>query len=138
MGSNRSESSKGDETIFMSLDVSPEPVPSRQSSDDAKSEVSAAAIARIMGVATSAEMRFVESKIELLNSKLTAIQLKMEKLVQGFNSMPSGADLERIDVQIGALRQLIRDVLAGQVGEENMPSEQKAKTKNSGKENKSE
>lgn len=78
-----------------------------------KREVSATTIARMMGVATSSELEVLESKIDVVASKINAITVKVEKMQAVLNRAPSGSDLERIDVNIGSLRSLIREAMAG-------------------------
>ena len=78
-----------------------------------KREVSATTIARMMGVATSSELEVLESKIDVVASKINAIAVKIEKMQAVINRAPSGSDLERIDVNIGSLRSLIREAMVG-------------------------
>ncbi|NDC38670.1 MAG: hypothetical protein EBZ48_11540 [Proteobacteria bacterium] len=46
---------------------------------------------------------------------MNGLQVKLEKALSLLGNVATGADLERIDVQIGALRQLIREVMSGAV-----------------------
>jgi len=82
-----------------------------------KNDVSAATIGRLMGLATVTEIQLIEGKIDALGTKLLALTQKFEKMLAWTNRAPTGADLERIDVQIGTLRTLIRDTMAGVAGE---------------------
>jgi hypothetical protein len=97
------------ETVVMTLGGSS----STEGSADSRGEISAATIARMMGLATVSETKLVESKVDLLATKINLLQVKFEKVISLLGNVATGADLERIDVQVGALRQLIRDVLAG-------------------------
>lgn len=81
-----------------------------------RGDVSAITIARMMGLATLGEVKMVEGKIDLLSTKLSSVLVKLEKVSTVLSGVPTGADLERIDVQVGALRQLIREALTDQVG----------------------
>ena len=74
-------------------------------------EVSAATIGRMMGLVTAAEFKLLEGKVDLLVTKLTGAVMKVEKVLQILGGAPTGADLERIDVQIGSLKTLIKEVL---------------------------
>jgi len=78
-------------------------------------EVSASTIGRMMGLATVAELRLLEGKIDLLTSKLTAITVKLDKLQSTTANFPSGSDLERIDIQIGSLKNLIKEAITGTI-----------------------
>lgn len=81
-----------------------------------RGEVTAQTIGRLMGVATVSDLKLLESKVDLLGSKLTLFATKLDRVVTMLNGAPTGADLERIDVQIGSLKVLIKDVLAKSVG----------------------
>lgn len=78
---------------------------------DAPKEVSAATVGRMMGLATISDLKLLDSKIDLLATKVTGLVLKLEKALTLLASAPTGSDLERIDVQIGSLKSLIRDAL---------------------------
>lgn len=76
-----------------------------------RGDISAATLGRMMGLATSGELKLLEGKIDLLSSKVNALTVRMEKVMSVISNAPSGADLERIDVQIGHLRTMIRETL---------------------------
>jgi len=83
------------------------PSPSAQ-----RGEMSAAALGRILGLATVNDLNIMEGKIDLLTSKLNQLIMKMEKVLNFTTKAPSGADLERIDVQVGALKAAIQDFIS--------------------------
>lgn len=72
-------------------------------------EVSAATVARMMGLATAAEVRMLEGKIDLLTTKLNAIGAKLDRLATLASSLAVGADLERIDVHIGSIKSVLKE-----------------------------
>ena len=74
-------------------------------------EVSAATIGRMMGLVTNSEFRLLEGKVDLLTTKIATMTMKMDKILGILGAAPTGADLERIDVQIGGLKTLIKEVL---------------------------
>lgn len=78
--------------------------------ENIRPEVTASAIARMMGVATTTELQLLEGKIDLVSTKLATINVRFDKVLSLFNQLPTGSDLERIDVQIGALKALIKDL----------------------------
>lgn len=82
-----------------------------KSLDNARPEISGVAIARMMGVATGTEIKLLEGKLDLMSGRLNNITVKLDRLLSQFSGMPTGSDLERIDIQIGSLKTLIRDVL---------------------------
>lgn len=71
----------------------------------------------MMGLATTAELKLVEGKLDLIATKVANLTTRMDKVLSILGTTPTGADLERIDVQIGSLKSLIKDVLAGGVSE---------------------
>lgn len=77
-----------------------------------KPEVSASTIGMMLGLATSKEIQIIENRLELLTQKVSTVTTKIEKLLGLAQAMPTGSDLERIDVQIGGLKSMVRDVLA--------------------------
>lgn len=76
-----------------------------------RGDVSAVTVARMMGLATLGEVKMIESKVELLTTKLGSVQVKLEKIFTVLQGIPSGADLERIDIHIGALKQMLKEFL---------------------------
>lgn len=72
-------------------------------------QVSAVTISRMMGLATATEVRLLEGKLDLISTKLNAVTAKLEKLSGVLNNAPTGSDLERIDVQVGALRSMLAE-----------------------------
>jgi len=79
--------------------------------NETRGTISAATIAQLMGLATVTDLKLLSGKVDLTLAKVNAITVRLEKLMTVLNSAPTGSDLERIDVQIGALRTLIREVL---------------------------
>lgn len=73
--------------------------------------ISAATVAQLMGLATVTDLKLVSSKVDLMMAKVSGMTVRLEKVLTIMNAAPTGSDLERIDVQIGALRGLIREVL---------------------------
>lgn len=86
---------------------------SATSGEAPRTEMPVSAVARLLGVATATDLNLLDGKLDLMVSKVNAVQARMEKILTVVNGMPSGADLERIDVQIGALRNLIKETLTG-------------------------
>lgn len=96
-------------------EAEPQPVEKPAITTDANSsgrgEVSAAAMARMMGLATATEVGLLEGKIDLLSSRINSITLRMEKVLGALNKLPQAADMDRIDVNIGSLKTMIRETL---------------------------
>ncbi len=106
-GQSAGASSKHSDTAAMSLTQQ-----GAAAADENRGEVSASTVARMMGLATVAEVRLMEGKVDLLGTKLNLLQVKIEKVLTLIGNVATGADLERIDVQIGALRQIMRDIVS--------------------------
>lgn len=81
------------------------------SNGEARAELSATAVGRLMGLATSSDLKILEGKIDLLIQKTAAMAAKVEKLSQEVGRLPSGADLERIDVHVGAIKAIVKELL---------------------------
>jgi len=80
-------------------------------------DITAMTIGRMMGLATVQELNLVETKIDMMVTKVNNLTVRMEKVLSALTNVPSGSDLERIDVHIGDLRKLIKDVLGDKVGD---------------------
>lgn len=99
---------------------------SAKGAEQTKGEMSVATIARLMGVATATDLQVVEGKIDLLFSKVTAMTVRVEKIMNAINQAPTGSDLERIDVQIGSLKSMIRELVGGTAGGDKGADKKKA------------
>lgn len=93
-----------------------------------RTEMPVSAVARLLGVATATDLNLLDGKLDLMVSKVNALQTRMEKVLTVVNGMPSGADLERIDVQIGALRNLIKETLTGVAAAASSPAKKSEST----------
>jgi hypothetical protein len=89
----------------------------------ARGEVSAAAIARMMGLATTSEVTMLEGKVDLLSSRVANMTTKIERLNNTLSHLPTGSDLDRIDINIGSLKTMIRDVLQKLVADSGLSPE---------------
>jgi hypothetical protein len=72
-------------------------------------EVSAATIGRMLGLATASELKLMEGKIDLLSTRVNNMTVRMEKVISILGGAPTGSDLERVDMQIGSLRVMLRE-----------------------------
>ena len=77
-----------------------------------RGEMSAITIGRMLGLATVNELSLLDSKVDLLTSKVNQLAVRLEKILGVLQSAPTGADLERIDVQIGAMKSAMVDFIA--------------------------
>lgn len=95
-----------------------------------RGELSAAALGRMLGLATEGDIRLMEGKIDLLSSKVNQLIAKMERVLNFTTQAPTGADLERIDVQIGSLKSAMFDFVSKHTQAQAGPAqvEQRART----------
>lgn len=78
----------------------------------ARTEVSASAVGRMMGLATTSDLRLLEGKIDLLSTRISNVLVRLEKAISIVQNAPTGSDLERIDVQMGSLKTMLKEVLS--------------------------
>lgn len=76
-----------------------------------RGEVSVSTLARMMGVATTNELSLLEGKIDLLATRVNGLTVRMEKVLNAISRVPTGTDLDRIDINIGSLKTMIRDTM---------------------------
>jgi len=79
--------------------------------ETSKAEVSASTIARMMGVPTVTDIKILEGKIDLFATKLTAMSIKVDKIFTTLAAAPNSQDFDRIDIQIGAVKMLAKEIL---------------------------
>jgi hypothetical protein len=85
--------------------------PTASGAESGRGDVSASTIARMMGMATAAEFKVLEGKVDLLSTKINTITGKLEKITSSLANAPTGSDLERIDVQISSLRTALNEAV---------------------------
>jgi hypothetical protein len=49
--------------------------------------------------------------MDLLASKVTGLLTKVDRVLSMFNSVPSSSDIGRLEIQIGALKSMLRELL---------------------------
>lgn len=74
-------------------------------------EVSAATIGRMMGLATVSDLKLLDSKVDLLSTKVAGLVMKLDKALNLLAAMPTGSDLERIDIQVGGVKTAVREAV---------------------------
>lgn len=82
-----------------------------QISDSPRVDVSAATVARMMGIASISDLRVLEGRIDLLTSKVAAILTKMDRCLSMFGSLPSASDIGRVEVQLAAMKSMMRELM---------------------------
>jgi len=79
--------------------------------DTPKVEVSAGTITRMMGIASTSDLRLLEGRIDLLTAKVSGLVTKLDRILSMFSSVPSASDIDRLEIQIGTLKSLVKEVL---------------------------
>ena len=79
--------------------------------DAPRVDVSAQTVTRMMGIATVTDLKLVESRIDLLSTKVTAIMTKVDRISATVNALPSGSDMDRLEIQLGSLKSLVKEIL---------------------------
>lgn len=79
--------------------------------DGARVDVSASTITRMMGMATTTDIKLLEGRLELLSSKISQIQMKIERLSTQLSSAPTGSDIDRLEIQLGTVKSMVREVV---------------------------
>ena len=74
-------------------------------------DVSAATVARMMGLATGSELSLLEGKIDLLSTRVNTLTVRMEKVLNVMSKAPTAQDIDRVDINIGSLKTMIRETL---------------------------
>ena len=83
-----------------------------RSTDNAqKAEVSASTIGRMMGLATVSDLKLLDTKMDLVSTKVAGLVVRIEKALTLLNSLPTASDFERIDVQIGSVKTTLRETV---------------------------
>ena len=79
--------------------------------DGPRVDVSAATVARMMGIASTSDLRLLEGRVDLLTSKVAAILTKMDRCLSMFGSVPTASDIGRLEVQVAGMKAMMRELL---------------------------
>jgi hypothetical protein len=89
-----------------------EPKPeTKLSSDGPKVDVSAATITRMMGIATVTDLKLLESRLDLLTAKVSTVVAKVDRIFSTVNALPNGSDMDRLEIQLGSVKSVMREIL---------------------------
>jgi hypothetical protein len=79
----------------------------------AKVEVSAQTITRMMGIASTTDLKLLEGRVDLLTSKVSSLLLKVDRVLTMFSSVPTPSDIGRLEIQLGSVKSMLREALDG-------------------------
>jgi hypothetical protein len=65
----------------------------------------------MMGIASTSDLRLLEGRVDLLTSKVAAILTKMDRCLSMFGSIPTASDIGRLEVQVAAIKSMMRELL---------------------------
>ena len=89
-----------------------------ESEETMKSEVSARAIGRLMGLATVSELRLLDAKLDSISSRMESVVGRVDKCMEQISKLPSGSDHERVEVQLASIRSQLKELLQHLVDED--------------------
>jgi hypothetical protein len=65
----------------------------------------------MMGIASTSDLRVLEGRVDLLTSKVSAILTKMDRCLSMFSSIPTASDIGRLEVQVAAVKSMMKELL---------------------------
>lgn len=92
-------------------DAAVSPAAVNPSSMGSKVEVSAQTITRMMGIASTTDLKLLEGRVDLLTSKVSSLLLKVDRVLTMFSSVPTPSDIGRLEIQLGSLKSMLREAL---------------------------
>jgi hypothetical protein len=96
------------------------------SNEGPRVDVSAATITRMMGIATVTDLKLLESRLDLIGSKVTTVVAKLDRVMSTVNGLPNGSDMDRLEIQLGSIKSVMKEILeavsSGNPGEAGMKS----------------
>lgn len=95
-----------------------------------QNEMPVSTLLHLMGLPTNSEIQMLESKLDLLTSKLTRIALQVERMGTQFTALADNLYMDRIDFQLADLRNVIKKLFpkamaSGEIAFEENPDNQK-------------
>lgn len=76
-----------------------------------KVEVSAQTITRMMGIASTTDLKLLEGRVDLLTSKVSSLLMKVDRVLTMFSTVPTPSDISRLEIQLGSLKSMLREAL---------------------------
>jgi hypothetical protein len=68
----------------------------------------------MMGIASTADLRLLEGRVDLLTSKVTGLLTKVDRVLSMFGSIPTSSDIGRLEIQLGAVKSMLRELIEDQ------------------------
>ena len=74
-------------------------------------EVSAQTITRMMGIASTTDLKLLEGRVDLLTSKVSSLLIKVDRVLTMFSAVPTPSDIGRLEIQLGSIKSMVREAL---------------------------
>lgn len=107
----RPEGDSPEPSVVTAAPKLPAPPISTSNSEAPRVEVSAATVTRMMGIASTADLRLLEGRVDLLTSKVTGLLTKVDRVLSMFGSIPTSSDIGRLEIQMGSIKSMLRELM---------------------------
>ncbi len=111
-----------EESLDESVEKESEEVKGTSSEVSGSRDLMVSTLMHLMGLPTSKSLDVVEAKLDALTSKVTALSLKLDRMMGEDGDRDIDMVLERIEYQVSDLRSLIKKVLPSAIAKENLVS----------------
>jgi hypothetical protein len=65
----------------------------------------------MMGIASTNDLKLLESKLDLLSARVAGILTKVDRCISMFSAVPTASDIGRLEVQLAAVKAMMKEVL---------------------------
>jgi hypothetical protein len=96
-------------------------------SNGGKVEVSAQTVTRMMGIASTTDLKLLEGRVDLLTSKVSSLLMKVDRVLTMFSSVPTPSDIGRLEIQLGSIKSMLREALESMSASSVAASESRSK-----------
>lgn len=76
----------------------------------ASRDIPVATIVRLLGIPTQADFSVLDTKLDMLTSKLNALAIKVDRLLSQLGAISNEFYVDRIDFQLGDIRNMMKKV----------------------------
>lgn len=90
-------------------------------------EVSAQTITRMMGIASTTDLKLLEGRVDLLTSKVSSLLMKVDRVLTMFSAVPTPSDIGRLEIQLGSIKSMVREALEAITAASDAPREKASK-----------
>lgn len=101
--------------------------PPASSSSAGRVEVSAQTITRMMGIASTTDLKLLEGRVDLLTSKVSSLLIKVDRVLTMFSAVPTPSDIGRLEIQLGSIKSMVREALEAITAASDAPKEKASK-----------